>query len=419
MISGIRTTLPLYKADIASIERKELPADFFTPPKVATPPTPTPPPPPQATQPARVKDGVPTVPNNIHGTPYLLVPLVGVFGKDIFPEGVEDALVYADKQEAIKHIVFVIDSDGGYIWAANKILEVLEKYETRFQYHIIIKKAISASIWAVFECNTIHMVDGSTVGGAVVFREGQFGNTQVDAKMNSIICAKIVAEAEKKGHPSILVKPMMIQGGTVAAWRDAKGVVKLALRLPANVSPEAIVFECTPNEILTLTKEQAVAAGLAQAAKGGAETLGADLKLDDWNEFNTYGEWAMKRSQVRDKKKYDAVIDNGKRLHELQNKIESNLEEAVQNDPNSGQYALDRSARFTPESVRTWQKRTDRSLDAWNRVLGSIKEFKGIEEQLKPFGVPKYSTEMGFNELSDRASREIKTLFENRGKTGM
>jgi len=297
IVAGIRAQINIKKADIKTHDHKPLAPDFFTKKEPAkTTPTASG----AASAPAE-----PAEPADKSGTRYLVLPLQGVFGEDIFPESIASALDYAAKRDSIKHIVLTIDSPGGQVWAANAILKIMEDRQDRFKFHIVVKAAISASIWVVFSCDTIHVVDAAVIGGAVPYKTNSSGSAEVDAKFASILAAKISSRAESKGYPSGLVQAMMIRSATFAAWRlYGNDKVQCGLVKPPNVPPDALVVLDTPDTILTLTHDQAIAIGVAHHMPATIQDLGAELGFNDWALYNNYGEYIVAKSTAELKQKH-------------------------------------------------------------------------------------------------------------------
>lgn len=112
---------------------------------------------------------------------YLEIPLCGIFGEPAYridrrtgleltdntsPEVIERTLEFASKN-GIRHIVFRIDSPGGLLSTAEAIVEVMDKYDDDLEYHALVKTGLSASIWLIFACDTIHVSSDTVIGAAV------------------------------------------------------------------------------------------------------------------------------------------------------------------------------------------------------------------------------------------------------------
>lgn len=206
------------------------------------------------------------------------IPMVGTFGQDIYPLSIAEGLEWAAEQGATD-IVFRLNSGGGEVWAADEIVEIMSQHASKFRYHALIEHAISATIWTVFNCDTITMVPGATVGGAVVYRMGGTGSAEVDLKMNSIIASKLAASAESKGHHPALVKAMILSEAAVYAERRGGSWV-LTDTVPTEPGYDTIDG---PDTVLTLTADQ--------AAKYGIATTVAGRDISDFAEAQGFGDY--------------------------------------------------------------------------------------------------------------------------------
>ncbi len=420
IVSGIRVKMPLRRPDIDSITLGPVDDDFFGKPKEKKKEEPT------ATEkvnvpaPAEPQVPAPEVPANIPAKAYLEIPIVGTFGTEVVPAGVEAALEYATQHEAIKHIVFVVDSPGGSVDAAEKILGLMKKHNARFTYHCVIKRAISASIWVVFACDTIHIIEGGTVGGAVAFSQDEStGNLEVDAKFNSVICANIRATADSKSHPAVLVEAMMIQDATAAAWTDEGGRPHIGKVVGKGVPAERVIFKDTNKTVLTLTAREATQIQMADAltGNGNAVSLGEAMGFEGWGRFNDYGGWAMTEKS----RPYRDFEKKRNRIDELAHYIGSTMDEAVSNDPErAGDYSyFQRTGRFTDDSRRLWIQRTNSAIAAWERAEKGIAEFQGLLKEAASLGITDGFPELNVQNALDRCGREIKRLKMNRGREGV
>lgn len=206
------------------------------------------------------------------------IPMVGTFGQDIYPLSIAEGLEWAAEQGATD-IVFRLNSGGGEVWAADEIVEIMSQHAGKFRYHALIEQAISATIWTVFNCDTITMVPGATVGGAVVYRMGGTGSAEVDLKMNSIIASKLAATAESKGHHPALVRAMILSEAAVYAERRGGSWV-LTDTVPTEPGYDTIDG---PDSVLTLTADQ--------AAKYGIATTVAGRDISDFAEAQGFGDY--------------------------------------------------------------------------------------------------------------------------------
>lgn len=441
VVAGFPARLTLVKADIERIDRTPLPKDFFSTKKDTDEPVDEPEDKPGEDDGDEDSSGSsggvdeadlltpPDVPepkpDSVGRNAFLEIPLRGTYGEEINVEGVKHVLMYAAERDAIRHIVFRLDSGGGQLFTTVGIQDLMKEYEGRLRFHCIVDRAISASIWTMFACDTVHVSTGGTIGGAVAYSTRSFGNAEVDAKMNSILAADLTAMAEKKGHPSLLVEPMIRMEATVAAWLDRSGEIQIGKTLPRQVRSQDVLFEDTSKTVLTLTAEQAIGAGLAGRFDGPSDNLGNLIGLPDWTRYNDFGEstmkWAGKVYKDRAEQREGEINKLIERAVALSDSITRNAVEAVNFTPQTGNYARYRSGRFTRESRLEWQRDTDRAIGAWQRVQDSIDEMRETLAGAKELGIIRFldGIDLGWKDYQERAGREIMDLRRGRSRTGI
>lgn len=258
---------------------------------------------------ADAEPAAPTDVNKRPGVPLVLeVPLVGTFGEDIYPKSIAVALDWA-ANHGVTDIVFRLNSPGGEIWAAQRIVEIMDRHADQFRYHALVERGISASIWPTFACATISMPPGATLGGAVVYKIDT-GSAEVDMKMNSILSAELSARAERNGHDPAVVRAMMTSESELYAWRPAHSDEVWHLTDSHDIAyfqekQREIEVVDTKTSILTLTADQATSLGIAGAPEDA--TLGAlarTLEFDEFDDAGKFGneasdEWTEKCSTLR------------------------------------------------------------------------------------------------------------------------
>ena len=243
------------------------------------------------------------------GYAYVLeVPLKGTFGEHVYPKPVAACLEWA-VANGVTDVVFRINSPGGEVWAAQKIVEIMRRYEDKLKYHMLIESAISASIWPTFNCHTISMAPGADFGGAVVFSQTDSGDTRVDEKITSIYAAKLGTSAEAKGYSAALSRAMMIKEAEVYAYRreGSRGEWQITgdaaiAKAPGNE------FEMIdgPDTILTLTTKQAAKFGIVdELPSRELDDLCEALDLGPYDNAGDIGfklseEWGEKSDRMRD-----------------------------------------------------------------------------------------------------------------------
>lgn len=223
---------------------------------------------------------------------YLEVPLRGTFGEDIYPKGVGEALLWA-QENGVTDVLFRIESPGGAVWSAERIVELMNEYRGSLKFHALIERSISASIWPSFACDTIAMAPRSGFGGAVAFRiDADTGSAEVDLKMNSIRMAELVSQAEENGHSGHVVRAMMISDQALYAVLP-EGEREWELRgsapPPARRFDDVVPLD-TPESILTLTAIQAETYGIAPRLESDdADAYLGVLGYDEWDSAGPAG----------------------------------------------------------------------------------------------------------------------------------
>ena len=130
-------------------------------------------------------------------TNYIVIPIEGMIGEQTNADGLEKTLRLAARKK-IKHVIFAIDSPGGYIYDAVETLKVLKEYDKAMTYHaVVLEGAISAASVYVAAADNIFVRPDARVGGAVAYTNNNTtGSKDVDAKFNSIWAAEVAARAE-------------------------------------------------------------------------------------------------------------------------------------------------------------------------------------------------------------------------------
>lgn len=197
---------------------------------------------------------------------FLIVPLRGEFGTDIYPIGLSNAMDWAIKNK-VPRIVMVIDSPGGKVWAAEHMTKLIKDRDSKLKFTMVIDRAISASIWPTFVSDEIYATPEATFGGAVVFVVNNTGAAEVDQKMNSILAAELAATAERKGHSGALVRAMMLPGSKLWAIAKPGNRWEISDTAPAAAS-RAESHELFAGGVATLTGMECVKYGVARFIGG-------------------------------------------------------------------------------------------------------------------------------------------------------
>lgn len=215
-------------------------------------------------------------------TLYLRIPVTGTIGIQTTSEYVSNMLLMA-KAQRIMHVVFEIDTDGGYVDSAQQIQEVMNEHGRGLTYHAVVKKAVSAGIWITFACDHIYVMNDAVIGGALVYQLSKTGNVAVDAKMNSVLAATLAATAERQGFSADVIRAMILAESELYVARDGQKVIFSSA--PQREGDRPLVRR---GEVLTLTAAQAVDFGIAKHINS-PDNLGKMLALPGWTSANDFG----------------------------------------------------------------------------------------------------------------------------------
>lgn len=230
----------------------------------------------------------------VEGVPYIEIVLDGMVAPPM--AAYMDVMFNKAKAANIKHVVIRVDSDGGYLMEAEEIAEVMLAHHEDFTFHAVVAKGISAAIWPITLCDNIFVTQTSVIGGALVFQlEQTTGNVQVDQKMLSIMAAKVSARAEQRGHAPALIRGMMINENEVFYHKTDDGQYHFYEDRPAN---RDVVQLKRKDSILTLTAQECVRYGLANAMLPGTHAVGEHLGFDSWNQVIVDGEVAREYAET-------------------------------------------------------------------------------------------------------------------------
>ncbi len=390
-VHNIRTTVTYRRAQVADIEYKELPADFWGPDREAPPQTTQP----QTKQPETAKPGAAETPADAEpddepieeptrrgrrvepASQYVVVPVKGTIGVEVTAHGLRAALLQT-KGRGVKHVVFTVDSPGGYVFEAVQILETLKEFDADLTYHCLIESgAISAASVFAAGADRIYVRPGARLGGAVAYTsDNSTGATEVDAKFNSIWSAEVASRAESKGHNGDAFRAMIVMANQL--WQsDGDGSLSPRSRGPQDTQIDG------PNTVLTISATQMVRGGMATLVETPIDGMGVLTGVEDWTELKTIGQRAMltaARERADLRRRFDTALEGYK-------KASGELE---QNHPSKGLYTIERSATGTlsmqSSSMREWQSRTDAAVRACNTMLACLKELASINSRAEKSG---------------------------------
>lgn len=410
-VGKVKTNLTFKKSDVLKLEKdpegwKPEPADDARPAGEGEAPA--------GSRPAQVGD-----------TPgqkkFTLVPLKGEFGRDITADGVREAL-RASAAAGVEEVVFELDSNGGYLHAAEGIVQAMEEHDAKLRYHVVIDKAISASIWVVTMCDTVFVRRGATTGAAVAYSiDIKTGAAQVDQKLLSALAAKLAAKAESKGQSADVFRAMIIPEAELYSWEE-DGRVRVSSKRPSGVKD--VKHLDGPRTVLTLTAGEMVELGAARWIDD-TNAVGTEVEGQKWRSAGDFGASAMKRgaSKVeREEKRQQQAIEEAeklaKRLDELVPLINLAIEKANAKDPRAVQtYYYDRNTGlYTPQSQQDWRRNTRAAIAAWNDVITGLREYEKCMKQCEKLTGKRPTSRLEMETLGRLASEKIADLKANETK---
>ncbi len=327
---------------------------------------------------------------------YIIVPIKGIIGEETNADGLKKTLQLASRKR-IKHVVFVIDSPGGYVYDAVETLKVLKEYDETFVYHALVEEgAISAASVYVAAADDIFVRPGARVGGAVAYTNDKTNNAkEVDAKFNSIWAAEISARAESKGYPAEIFRAMVVLDAEV--WMNKEG--EITNTRPAGRSGAQQID--SRRTILTIRAAQMVQAGMAKEFTGNIKELGEALDLTDWFEVSGIGNRSMiksakDRTSLREKMVFAQDVFNSS-FEDYKAHHPSTYSDYIRlinrNDPydrfgynNRDNNRNKDTVTQDAESVRKWKERSREALNDVDIMLDALKEMATINKKAERAG---------------------------------
>jgi hypothetical protein len=332
-------------------------------------------------------------------TPYLEIPIVGRLGMDVVPQAVETCLRHVSQNPRIKHVVFRIKSPGGQLAAAERIVEIMQKYGRSVKYHALVEQANGVAILLAFTCDSIHLASAGTLGGATASLpdSGGGGGPRVDDGTAASLTAKYVAAAAAKGYPEAVVRAMVLPAGDLCAWVGADGKPQVRPQAPKDVPDDQVIFRKAAGTLLVLNRDQAVKVGVAvDGAVDKCPDVGQALGLPGWRGTGDYGINVMKRMQLNRadrlrKAKEDAaglkeaMEKNTENRHAQAKAINDNLEEANVHEGRAAGALLDPDggggADIPADVKRRGRLEAQAAIDAWTNVQKGISCLVWLEKE--------------------------------------
>jgi hypothetical protein len=358
-------------------------------------------------------------------TLYLEVPIEGVFGKDIYADGVNAALRYAGRYR-IHHVVFVVNSPGGDLDESRATYDLLRRNQRQFTFHAIVRECIDGALGVAVWCDSIHILPGARLGGG----SSGSGRGDEDRLLRSQVAREIIRQARLEGPVADIVGAMIDPDRTLAAWRDEAGEIVVGAAAPPAVPAARQVFRVGPGELLVLDHEQAVGLGL-EPLVGGAAELGGVVGLSGWKAESDYGRRVMAETAGRKRReaeeasaKYAAAVeDNIRRREALEQYLEESLKRAAEWNPSDASYdyyvrrwgwGWSRSKlRLTHDSRQRWRERTDLAMNYLLEAAKTVTALERLDREARELGLkPSFEgTELGW------VKSDIQTKYDAYSRT--
>lgn len=346
-------------------------------------------------------------------TYFMRIPIEGTIGEQTNATGLKNALLQA-RRRGVSHIVFTIDSPGGFLYDAIQSLEILKEFDDEFEYHAMVEEgAISAASIYVAASDYIWVRPGARVGGAVAYsNDTTTGAAEVDAKLNSIWAADISARAQTKGHPPEVFRAMVEPAAEL--WVDAEG--NTFTSRPSTGGAQQLD---NASSILTIRADQMIAIGMAKEFESDLDTLGEALDLETWVEVKTLGIRAMKKAG-------DEREELSERYAEAMKVYIDTLEDYEKDHPanfDDYRYYTDlRGGEYADgPSFQKWRERTDRTIRHCDVLLEALARMASVNKRAEKIGADHLqyvSEDIGtdaYQEIQDARAE----LVRNRNKPPM
>jgi hypothetical protein len=329
---------------------------------------------------------------------YLEIPIVGTLGVDVVPLGMETCLRYVSQNPRIKHVVLRIRSPGGELTAAERILEIMQKYDRSVKYHALVEQANGVAILLAFACDTIHMTPAGTLGGAPSTPVDSAGGARLDAGAAASLAAKYAAAAAAKGYPEAIIRAMIMPDAPTCAWTDADGKVQIGPSVPPEVPDDKAIFRNGAGTLLVLNKDQAVKARVALWGVDRVADLGDFLGFAGWRSAGDYGVRVMQATRLNREHDVQRAKEDAARLKDAmekntqdrdaaikslrENVVEAQARETAAAAAMAAMQGSDKGS-FSSFIKRTWRLETKAAIDAWINVQGYARLVAQLEIQAR------------------------------------
>ena len=327
---------------------------------------------------------------------YYVIPLKGEVGNTILA-----SLLAKSLEDAVRRkpdvVILEVDSPGGLVQEAGKIVDVIRKYNSRVRMVVFTDQALSAA--AIFSLATkeIYMKSSGLIGAATAYQPTQLWLPKdIEEKMQSVWRATARSAAETGGHNPLLAEAMIDRQLAIHVVTDGDQKVVKQGRGKQIVSKKG--------QLLTLTASEAVQCGLSAGTAETFHGLGALLEFPEWTECKGLGtllvaHWAKVQEKLED------------RMGELHRQFVRNMEIAKENAPENYRYKYYvETDRFTPRSQRKWRERSIACARAYRKAMKDVEAAMALTKQFKELNALEEYLEEVYHEVEGIADR----VYRNR-----
>lgn len=326
---------------------------------------------------------------------YMLVPIKGGIGFDpdtcdaecVTAEGLRNALQRA-KNAGIRHVIFYVDSPGGFTKDADDIVRVLREYQEDLNLIAVVRKSISAAMWITFGANHIYVLPDASSGAALAYSgDPGSGSAEVDQKFLAATGAGLASWAESHGHSSALARAMVVPAAELWATEGTLGAT-LSDRREGQTS----ILIDGPDTIIALTADEMLRYGVARGVKSVAD-IGDHFDAPRWEQWGNYGERemfnvsnALAKGEKRDRAEYESLEQRLVRaaigLSDMVRSAVGSARNAEPDSPFSYENVWTGSGRyqFTAAGRNQWRNDNLRAIQAWKDVANLVEH---VAELLK------------------------------------
>ncbi len=318
---------------------------------------------------------------------YMLIPIKGTIG--FFPDEPEDECVTGEglhnalqraKKAGVRHVVFYIDSPGGYSKDADDIVRVLREFQEDLTLIAVVRKSMSAAMWVTFGVSHIFVLPAASSGAALEYsQDPRTGSAAVDQKLLAATGAGLASWAESHGHNGAIARAMVDPSAELWATEGTRGTV-----LSEHRKNETSILIDGPDTVVALTAHEMLRYGVAKRIDS-ITNLGGHFEAPRWEQWGNYGERemfnvsnALAKGERRAVAEYESLEQ---RLLRAVDGIGSMLRSAVgsardaePSAPYSYENVWTGSGRyqFTAAGRNQWRNDNQRAIQAWKEVANLV-----------------------------------------------